>query len=91
VSLEFVIVRNVNESKRSAPKTFMTRDSAEELYEAGLATWNTKHTALTLKTVSATMVLAQSLKPGARVIFAYTEGKPHAVAIINAYRHRYAA
>jgi hypothetical protein len=34
---------------------------------------------------------APSLSPNIRVMDAYIEGKPHAVAIIESYAHRYAA
>jgi hypothetical protein len=79
-----VIVRNVNESKRTPPKQFMARESAEDLYAAGLATWNDKRSVLTLKKKSAEMYkTARSLKPNLRVMEDFVMGKPYAIAIIE--------
>jgi hypothetical protein len=87
VPLDFVIVRNVNESKRSPAKTFMPREQAQELYEAGLATWNKKGTALTLKKRDYDMYKpALSLHPNERVMMDFVMGKVHAVAIIDKWK-----
>jgi hypothetical protein len=62
------------------------------MVEAGQAEWSKKVTYITRKKLSAEMHKpAPSLSPNIRVMDAYLEGKPHAVAIIDAYRHKYAA
>ncbi len=84
--IDWVIVRSTNESKRTPPKTFLPRSAAQELYDAGLATWNNRATVLTMKKIEAEMWRpAPSLKPNERVMSDFVLGKSYAVAIMESW------
>lgn len=77
---------------RGKPECFVTYDTAKDMVDAGQAKWskNFKHIIRT-KLRAEMHRPAPSLCPTLRIIDAYVEGKPHAVAIIEAYAHKYAA
>jgi hypothetical protein len=77
---------------RGKPECFITYETAREMVDAGQAKWSKNYKHIIRTKLRAEMHKpAPSLSPNIRVMDQYIEGKPHAVAIIDAYKHRYAA
>jgi len=89
--LKMIAVHHANKSGRGQAACFVSVDSAREMVEAGLAVWNKKATFINLtKTEAGITPAARSLKPGLSVMDGYVMGEPRDVAIIEAYRPRFA-
>lgn len=85
--VDYVPVYSINESRREKAKASIPRTEAEAYVADGIAKWNKKQTVLIMQKLDFQMAsVAPSLKPNIRVMDAYVEGKPHAVAIINSYK-----
>jgi hypothetical protein len=85
-------VHYANRSGRGKAAFFLTYEAARDLVDARMAVWSKGAKYLNLTKTEAEMPKpAPSLSPTVRTMDAYCEGKPHAVAIIEAYRHQYAA
>ena len=90
--VQMVACHYANRSGRGKAALFVPYETAREMVDARLAVWGkgAKYINLT-KTEAGMYHPAPSLKPNIRTMDAFVEGKPHAVAIINAYAYRYAA
>jgi hypothetical protein len=86
VSLETtVILRMANESKRTPPKAFISRELAVQFCDARMGSWNAKGTVFTLSKVEHEMWKpAPSLTPG-KLMDDFVDGDALAIAAINAY------
>lgn len=91
--VDYVPVYSINESRREKAKSSIPRTEAEAYVADGVAKWNNpKQTVLIMQRLDFQIPgVAPSLKPNIRIMDAYVEGKPHAVAIINSYRYKFAA
>jgi hypothetical protein len=80
-------VYSENESRRKPAKITLLREKCQELYDAGLARWNSpKQTVLIMKKLDAEMYRpAPSLNPNEKVMDDFVIGKPYAVAIIESW------
>lgn len=91
-AVQMIALHRLGSNGRGKPECFVTYDTAKDMVDAGQADWSKKATYITRKKLNAEMHKpAPSLSPNIRVMDAYCEGRPHAVAIIEAYRHSYAA
>jgi len=78
---------------RSIPEFFLPEDAVHALIEAGQATWGSKKmTWVKLKKTKNEMPkTARSLKPGLKVMEGFVAGNEQDVAIIEAWRFKWAA
>jgi len=92
-AIKMIAVYPVNSNGRGKAEMFVTRDTAIEMVDARLATWgNKKFSYIKLvKKIAEIHRPAPSLSPNVRVMDRFVEGEPNAVAIIDAYKHKYAA
>lgn len=88
---KWVPVYSKNSDRRSPASYCIPREKCEELVIDGCASWNKKQTVLIMNRLEAEMYRPDlSLTPG-RVMNEFVDGDPLAVAIIDAYKYRYAA
>lgn len=91
-TVQMIAVHAANKSGRGKPEFFLPYEAAKEMVDARLAKWNKRGTFINLmKTEKEMPRPALSLSPNVKVMEDFVEGKPHAVAIIDAYAPRFAA
>jgi hypothetical protein len=81
------------ENGRGVPQCWLTPEAARDMIEAGQAKWgNNKMSYLTLKQAKNELPkTARSLKPGLKVMEGFVAGNEGDIAIVEAWRYRWAA
>jgi hypothetical protein len=91
-TVQMVALHRLGGNGRGRPECFVTHETAQDMVDAGHADWNKKQKFITRTKLSKEMYKpAPSLKPNVRIMDAFVEGKPYAVAIINSWAYQHAA